>query len=89
MNRSERLNDNLTDAYKLLEQFIQHRKNLKGYFGRIAIFLDDNQLSEIISMITDYIGYISLDLQSEMEKRYCDHDQDALMDLYEGGDQND
>ena len=83
INRVERLNDNLTDAYKVLELFISQRRFLNGYAGHIAIFLDDDQLSEIITMLTDYIGYINLDLQEEMVKRYCEHDQNAVMEIAE------
>lgn len=80
--REQRLNNNLSDAYKLLEQFIHHRKYLGSYAGNIAIFFDGDQLDEIISMITDYIGYIHGDLQDKITKRYCDHDQNALMEVY-------
>lgn len=83
MNREDRLMNNLRNANQLLGEFVSDRNNLEGYYGHLAIFLDYNKLCSIIDMISDYIGYIHMDLRQEIDKRYIDHDQIALMKIAE------
>lgn len=68
INREDELRNNLHDANQFLGEMVSYKNNLRGYYNTTVMVLNYNKICDIISMITDYIGYIYGDLQEEIQK---------------------
>lgn len=79
MNRDEKLYSKLRDAQEVIKRFNWYKSNK---IDTVAMFFNQDEISRLIDMISDYAGYLKNDLLPEIDP------QEEYIE-YPEGDNND